>query len=1075
VVKTAPTDYRWPSSTEVLPVSFASRRPGAAPLRRLVVVGLTAAVLASGTIVPASASAVRTPAVAPAAPAAEEALPEGLLPTIHYEDAVAHAGDRIEFSPGERVAVGFSPRAGDRWSVDGAAPRALPAGRLSGHQMRAGVEGGPAVGPTVRPEPTPAAEPTPAPEPTPVPEAIPTPEPTPPPSPVPSATPAEPTPGPIDAPAVDPSTVIEADGASFSEPTAEGEIDLAATVSPNGLRREVFGFLPYWELSDSSTTLDYTKLSTIAYFGVGAAANGNLEKTNSDGSTTVGWSGWTSNKMTSVVNAAHQGKTRVVLTIQSFAWSSGGLTKQQTLLGSATNRANLARNIVKAVTDRGADGVNLDFEPLASGYAEEFTALVRTVRAEFNKVAPGYQITFDTTGYIGNYPLEAATASGGADAIFIMGYDYRSSGSGTVGSIAPIGGPSYDITDTLIAYLKRVPASKLILGVPYYGRAWSTDTSSLNAKNISSTKYGTSAAVIYSSGIELLQEHGRKYDSREGVAWTAYKRQNCTTTYGCVTPWRQLYMDDATALKAKYDLVNRYGLRGAGIWALGYDNARPELWNAIQAKFVNDSTPPVVGITRLSTIQLSPTFTVKWTGYDESGIASYDVQVAIDGGAWTIWKSGTTATSAAFVGRDDRRYAFRVRGTDIKGNTTPWSSLALASSPGLAPGGFGMVRVDGLAMRASPSTSASQVGTVSTNNLLAITGGPVSADGYTWYQVTGPLKEWPAVAAVTSGVWVAASSSSATNVTPAGGPHQTRVGGAVAHLSFRDAGAASLGSTEIARASRKLSPNGDGIYDTLVLRWTNKQDLDSLEMRVFRADGSTLGVVPVPRLAAGARVFTWDGKVNGTRVPNGAYLLALVGTVGTATHSNPASSLATSEMLNVYGVRAADILHPYTDVSAFVRPIEWMYMEGITGGCTPTRYCPGNEVTRAQMAMFLTRALDLPSTSTDYFDDDDGKTGESSINALAKAGITGGCGPRRFCPDADVTRIQMAQFLHRALDLPSATTDYFDDDDGRTGEASVNALAKAGITGGCGPRRYCPSAPVQRGQMAAFLHRALSD
>jgi hypothetical protein len=95
VVKTAPTDYRWPSSTEVLPVSFASRRPGAAPLRRLVVVGLTAAVLASGTIVPASASAVRTPAVAPAAPAAEEALPEGLLPTIHYEDAVAHAGDRI--------------------------------------------------------------------------------------------------------------------------------------------------------------------------------------------------------------------------------------------------------------------------------------------------------------------------------------------------------------------------------------------------------------------------------------------------------------------------------------------------------------------------------------------------------------------------------------------------------------------------------------------------------------------------------------------------------------------------------------------------------------------------------------------------------------------------------------------------------------------------------------------------------------------------------------------------------------------------------------------------------------------
>ena len=55
------------------------------------------------------------------------------------------------------------------------------------------------------------------------------------------------------------------------------------------------------------------------------------------------------------------------------------------------------------------------------------------------------------------------------------------------------------------------------------------------------------------------------------------------------------------------------------------------------------------------------------------------------------------------------------------------------------------------------------------------------------------------------------------------------------------------------------------------------------------------------------------------------------------------------------------------------------------------------------MAMFLDRALNLPAATTDYFDDDDGKTGEGSINALAKAGITGGCGPRRFCPSAYVT------------------------------------------------------------------------
>ncbi len=163
---------------------------------------------------------------------------------------------------------------------------------------------------------------------------------------------------------------------------------------------------------------------------------------------------------------------------------------------------------------------------------------------------------------------------------------------------------------------------------------------------------------------------------------------------------------------------------------------------------------------------------------------------------------------------------------------------------------------------------------------------------------------------------------------------------------------------------------------------------------------------------------------------------------------------------------------PFTDVNDFDVQIEWLYQTGITAGCEPTRFCPKGKVTRAQMAMFLDRALDLPAATVDYFDDDDGKTGEASINALAKSKITSGCGPRRFCPTASVTRAQMAMFLDRALALPNATTDYFDDDDRKTGEGSINALAKSAITGGCGPRRYCPTSSVTREQMAAFLYRS---
>ena len=100
-------------------------------------------------------------------------------------------------------------------------------------------------------------------------------------------------------------------------------------------------------------------------------------------------------------------------------------------------------------------------------YADEFTALVKSVRAELNKVHKGYQITFDTTGWIGNYPIEAATGSGGADAVVIMGYDYRTGSTRNVGSVAPLGGPTFDVGDTVRAYLARLTASKIILAFPY--------------------------------------------------------------------------------------------------------------------------------------------------------------------------------------------------------------------------------------------------------------------------------------------------------------------------------------------------------------------------------------------------------------------------------------------------------------------------------------------------------------------------------------------------------------------------------------------------------------------------------
>jgi hypothetical protein len=164
----------------------------------------------------------------------------------------------------------------------------------------------------------------------------------------------------------------------------------------------------------------------------------------------------------------------------------------------------------------------------------------------------------------------------------------------------------------------------------------------------------------------------------------------------------------------------------------------------------------------------------------------------------------------------------------------------------------------------------------------------------------------------------------------------------------------------------------------------------------------------------------------------------------------------------------------------FETEIEWAALESITKGCNPpanTLYCPSEPVSREVMAAFLTRALSLPPTAIDFFDDDGDSIFESEINRLAAAGITKGCGARRYCPENVVDRGQMAAFLGRALGLTAgAGDDLFEDDDGSLFEIDIDRLATAGITKGCNPpsnTMYCPELPVDRGAMAAFLFRAL--
>jgi hypothetical protein len=189
--------------------------------------------------------------------------------------------------------------------------------------------------------------------------------------------------------------------------------------------------------------------------------------------------------------------------------------------------------------------------------------------------------------------------------------------------------------------------------------------------------------------------------------------------------------------------------------------------------------------------------------------------------------------------------------------------------------------------------------------------------------------------------------------------------------------------------------------------------------------------------------------------------------------------------------QAPDILAPtFADVPLTYWAysyIERLYNAGITGGCgtNPLIYCPGAIVTRAQMAVFLLSGLHgsayVPpnATGTVFTDVAVDSFAAAWIEQLYAEGITAGCGTGFYCPNATVTRAQMAVFLlrtkHGSTFVPPQATGIFTDVPvGSFGADYIEQLALEGITGGCGPSLYCPAGSVTRAEMAVFLVRAFN-
>ena len=355
--------------------------------------------------------------------------------------------------------------------------------------------------------------------------------------------------------------------------------------SPGGpLTRQVLGFAPYWELGNRSNW-NYSLLSMVAYFGLNVNGDGSFNTSTSD----PGWNGWNSTQLQDVITKAHLAGDRVLLVIKAF--------NDATICPIITNPTNTQAaitNTISAIQSKGLDGVNVDFEgnsspgcPNGQSIQTYFTDFIQQLSSAIHQHT-GWVITADT--YVGSASWDGGIFKIGdlaplVDGLFIMAYDIAVGGN-TARANAPLNGGTYNDTTAVAQYLSKAPASKVILGVPYYGYKWSTTSNQPSATVTSGAEAVTYAGIL--SDFACVQQLGRSFDWLAQSPWAAWWRpaqDPCSNGANTTATWRELYFDDTTSLALKYDLVNADNLLGTGMWALGYDGASKDLWRALAARF----------------------------------------------------------------------------------------------------------------------------------------------------------------------------------------------------------------------------------------------------------------------------------------------------------------------------------------------------------------------------------------------------------------------------------------------------------------------------------------------------------
>lgn len=229
----------------------------------------------------------------------------------------------------------------------------------------------------------------------------------------------------------------------------------------------------------------------------------------------------------------------------------------QIAISTPRKRENLAQALVQNVISHKLDGLNIDLENLTYEDKDNLTAFIKLLSAKLHplnkklSIAVGSVEKHLTAGWKSAYDL--ANLSKYADYLFVMAYDQSWNGSAP----GPVAALPW-VEKQLQYMVTQIPKEKIILGVPFYGRAW--------------TNGEGGGGITHSDTIQELEQNKAtiSWHQEHKVPFAKYTAKGNT---------REIWFENTRSTQEKIRLINKYDVAGMGAWRLGQEDL--SLWNNI--------------------------------------------------------------------------------------------------------------------------------------------------------------------------------------------------------------------------------------------------------------------------------------------------------------------------------------------------------------------------------------------------------------------------------------------------------------------------------------------------------------